>query len=112
MCPRPTAQLEARAPKAARTDLPLPRSCPSLSLRLRQTTAWKAGHKRECGAPGLGAGVAQIQRPAREAARPTAGLTAQQVQLGMRLSELAAALDWLGVLPARARGAGAGAGNT
>jgi tetratricopeptide (TPR) repeat protein len=49
---------------------------------LHQKTAWKAGHKHMCCAPGKGA----------------AGLTAPQRRLKTRLFELQDADDWLGVL--------------
>ena len=69
----------------------------------RQTAAWKAGHKHQCGAPGQGAAAAQLRRAAQggaqlEAARAPAGLTAQQRRLKTRLFELQDADDWLGVV--------------
>ena len=75
-----------------------------MSLLRHQIAAWKAGHKHKCGAHGQGAAAAKLRRAAREGAAcaeaesAPAGLTAEQNRLGMRLSELAAARDWLGVL--------------
>ena len=101
-CPRHAL----RAARAGARSCPLTRTrtiFPSLSLRRRQITAWKAGHKHKCGAPGQGAAAAQLRRAAQggaraEAARAPAGLTAQQRRLVTRLNELQDADDWLGVV--------------
>ena len=84
--PAPTRSSRHALPRRRALTRPLP-SRPSLSLRRRQTAAWKAGHKRECGAPGLGAGAAEIQR-AVGAGVARAGLTAEQRSLKARLFEL------------------------
>ena len=60
---------------------------PPAASPCRQTAAWKAGHKRECGAPGRGqdAAVAQPRGAAPGGARTD---VAQQMRLLMRLIEL------------------------
>ena len=100
----------SRAPRAAlaRARLlthPRPLTFPlNAPPRCRQTAAWKAGHKHECGAPGQGAAAAKLRSAARagaalaEAARAPAGLTAEQIRLVTRLHVLEDAGNWLGVV--------------
>ena len=104
--PRPTAarraRWETRAPPlrtARRTRLlahPRPLPSPLPAPPRDQIAAWKAGHKHKCGArAGQSAAAAQLRRAARggarvDAARATAGPTAEQNRLGARERVLSA----------------------
>jgi len=96
--PRTTRRTRARV-----CSLTRPRTLSALlAPPCRQIVAWKAGHKRGCGAPEQGA-AAELRRAVREAARAEAarapaGPTTQQRRLLARLGELEAACDWRGVV--------------
>ena len=106
--PPPHAQREARARAGGAAHLTLPPLFP----RRHQIAAWKAGHKRECSAPGQGAAAsapgqgaaaAQIHRAALGASRGNAAralprLTVQQDRVVKRLRELQTVNDWRGVV--------------